>query len=278
MTRINWDEVNQLTRLDEIIAYSIITLQEAYNAPNNEDLDSVTKNSISDWVQWQIVYDEQGRAFFRYAASLYVVDRAPMADNNLLLLINAPTKYLVNHSGLTIDVRAGDTSLQVDPLTDLPPEVTSMERLLFWAIVLGDWWNTTLQYMGITETPAPITDLVIDPVPDKIPSLKNLKYGVQQAGIEMATEEGEAGTIGAQFDSYNGEVEEIFPDFLKDIFSNSGKNGQGKVEQNIDLPSKDNGPYRENLTTCAEQDPKVTNYSEESTKIFSTVYAKTQTF
>jgi hypothetical protein len=33
MTRINFDEVNQLTRLDEIIAFSIITLQEAYTAP-----------------------------------------------------------------------------------------------------------------------------------------------------------------------------------------------------------------------------------------------------
>jgi hypothetical protein len=270
MTRINWDEVNQLTRLDEIIAYSIITLQEAYNAPNNDDLDSVTKEDISDWVQWQIVYDEQGRAFFRYAASLYVVDRAPMADNNLLLLINAPTKYLVNHGGLTIEDRGRDTSLQIDPLTDLPPEVTSMERLLFWAIVLGDWWNTTLEYIGVVETPEPVV------VP--IPGWTQIGYDVQQSGISMVGEESAAGTIGQQFDSYNGEVEEIFPDFLKDIFSNSGKNGQGKVEQKIDLPSKDKSPYRENLTTCAEQDPKVTNYSEESSKIFKTVYAETKTF
>lgn len=270
MTRINWDEVNQLTRLDEIIAYSIITLQEAYNAPDNYDTDVETKEDIRDWVQWQIVYDEQGRAFFRYAASLYVVDRAPMADNNLLLLINAPTKYLVNHGGLTIQARDGDTSLQIDPLTDLPPEVTSMERLLFWAIVLGDWWNTTLQYIGVVETP--------DPVIVPIPGWTQIGYDVQQMGISIVGEENGSGTIGQQFDSYNGTVDEPFPDFLKDIFSNSGKQGQGKVEQNINLPSKDKGPYRENLTTCAEQDPKVTNYAEEGTKIFKTVYAETKTF
>jgi hypothetical protein len=153
MTRINWDEVHELTRLDEIIAFSIVTLQEAYTAPNNHDLDVDTKADVRDWVRWEIAYDEQGRAFFRYAASLYVVDRHPLGDRDFLELINAPTKWLVNHSSLGVEARAGDTSLKINTLVDIPPQVTSLEKLLFWAIVLGDWWNLTLKYLANTDNP-----------------------------------------------------------------------------------------------------------------------------
>jgi hypothetical protein len=111
MTRINWAEVHTLKRLDEIIAYSIITLQEAYTEPNNYDTDVETKADIRDWVRWEIAYDDQGRAFFRYAASLYVVDKSPLADLDFLSLINAPTKWLVNHANVAVDLRDGDTSL-----------------------------------------------------------------------------------------------------------------------------------------------------------------------
>jgi hypothetical protein len=251
MTRINWDEVNQLTRLDEIIAYSIITLEEAYTAPDNYDTDIETKKDISQWVRWEIAYDEQGRAFFRYAASLYVVDRSPMADNNMLLLINAPTKYLVNHGGLTIEARVGDTSLTIDTLTDIPTEVQTMEQLLFWAIVLGDWWNSTLYYCGAVEVP----DLPATPI-------GNWGLYVQSPGVLI---EGEANenTIDSQFDAYNGSTEETgLPDFLKRILDGNS-DGSGSVDQEIDLPSKDSGAYRENLVTCEEQDPAIVNYSQQ---------------
>lgn len=257
MTRINWDEVNQLTRLDEIIAYSIITLEEAYTAPDNYDTDIETKKDISQWVRWEIAYDEQGRAFFRYAASLYVVDRAPMADNNMLLLINAPTKYLVNHGGLTIDARAGDTSLQIDTLTDIPAEVKTMEQLLFWAIVLGDWWNLTLKYIGVTP-----------PAELQIPTVEDIPIGhwggiKVSPGSSIMIGEANENTIDAQFDAYNGTSDDpAIPDFLKGILD-GGSDGTGKVKQQIDLPAKDSGSYRENLTTCEEQDPAIVNYSQQ---------------
>ena len=261
MTRINWDEVNQLTRLDEIIAYSIITLEEAYTAPDNYDTDIETKKDISQWVRWEIAYDEQGRAFFRYGASLYVVDRAPMADNNMLMLINAPTKYLVNHAGFAVDPRAGDTSLQIDTLTDLPPEVQTMEQLLFWAIVLGNWWNSTLYYCGAVNVP------VLPGVPG-VPDTPIGNWGdfAESPGEAVETSENE-GTIDDQFDAYNGITDDpSIPAFLQGILDGDSK-GSGSVDQKIDLPSKDAGVYRENLTTCEEQDPAIVTFSQQQLEV-----------
>ena len=256
MTRINWEEVHELTRLDEIIAYSIITLQEAYTAPNNEDLDSVAKNDISQWVRWEIAYDEQGRAFFRYAASLYLVDRSPMADNSMLTLINAPTKYLVNHGGLMINARAGDTSLEINTLTDLPEEVKSMEQLLFWAIVLGDWWNSTLYYCGAVDVPI---------LPTATPIIEWENF--QQSPGEAVEYSANGGTINAQFDAYNGRVDDpSIPDFLKGILD-GGDDGVGSVKQDVKLSGNDSGVYRENLTTCEEQDPAIVNYSQQQLEV-----------
>jgi hypothetical protein len=258
MTRINWDEVHQLKRLDEIIAYSIITLQEAYTAPNNDDLDSVTKQDIHDWVRWEITYDEQGRAYFRYAASLYVVDKNPLANRDFLELINSPTRYLVNHATVTIDERIDDTSLKIDPLVDIPADlVNTMEKLLFWAIVLGDWWNLTLKYIGVTEP-----SVLQLPTGTAIP-ISNWGTIVESPGGSILNGEDTSGTIDGQFDSYNGKTDDgQLPDFLKDILDKRS-DGTGDVQQTIDLPSKDAGSYRENLTTCAEQDPAITNYSKQ---------------
>jgi hypothetical protein len=250
MTRINWAEVNQLNRLDEIIAYSIVTLQEAYTARDNEDLDIATKEDIRDWIRWEIGYDEEGRAFFRYAASLYVVDRNPLANTDFLALIESPTRWLVNHASLGIQLRDGDTSLRIDTLTDIPPIVTTMERLLFWAIVLGDWWNRTLLYCGNF------------PDPEIAPETPIGNWGTlppMYPGLDSDTE----GTIGAQFDAYNGRIDDpAIPDFLLDILDNSDS-GSGSFDQDIDLPTKDLGAYRENLVTCEEQDPKIVNYSQQ---------------
>ena len=250
MTRINWAEVNQLNRLDELIAYSIVTLHEAYNARDNEDIDSETKEDIRDWIRWEIGYDEQGRAFFRYAASLYVVDRNPLANTDFLELIESPTRWIVNHTSLGIQDRDGDTSLRIDPLTDIPAIVNTMERLLLWAVVLGDWWNQMLKYCGSEETPEIPADTPIG------------NWGaVNPPTLDRAGETSE--NIDAQFDAYNGQVDDpALPDFLKDILDNSAP-GEGSLTQTIDLPSKDLGAYRENLVTCEEQDPKIINYSQQ---------------
>jgi hypothetical protein len=252
MTRINWDEVHELTRLDEIIAFSIVTLQEAYTAPNNDDLDVDTKADVSDWVRWEIAYDEQGRAFFRYAASLYLVDRHPLGDRDFLELINAPTKWLVNHSSLGVEARDGDTSLKINTLVDIPPQVTSLEKLLFWAIILGDWWNLTLKYIANTDNP-------VMPVRTPIGHWGGVDVS---PGADYDTES-TANTIDAQFDAYNGTIDDpAIPDFLKNILDSSSS-GTGNITQTIDLPASDSGNYRENLATCEEQDPAIKTYSQQ---------------
>jgi hypothetical protein len=253
MTRINWTEVHQLNRLDELIAYCIITLQEAYTAADNDDVDSVTKNEIADWVRWEIAYDDSGRAFFRYAASLYVKDRTPMANRDFLSLINSPTRYLVTHASLGVAARTGDTSLAIDTQVHIPRQVDTLEKLLFWAIVLGNWWNLTLKYIAATENPTTDQNTPIDTWGEIEASLGDTGTGDTTSGD----------TIDAQFDEYNGTTEDpSIPSFLTEILDNTST-GTGSVSQTIDLPSSDSGTYRENLTTCEEQDPAIKNYSQQ---------------
>jgi hypothetical protein len=253
MTRINWPEVHQLNRLDEIIAYCIITLQEAYTAADNDDVDSVTKNEIADWVRWEIAYDDSGRAFFRYAASLYVKDKTPLASRDFLLLINSPTRYLVTHASLGIAARTGDTSLAIDTKVHIPRQVDTLEKLLFWAIVLGNWWNLTLKYIAATDNPTTDQNTPIDTWGEIETSLGDTGTGDSISGD----------TIDAQFDEYNGTTEDpSIPSFLTEILDDTST-GTGSVSQTIDLPSSDSGTYRENLTTCEEQDPAIKNYSQQ---------------
>jgi hypothetical protein len=253
MTRINWDEVHHIHRLDELIAYCIITLQEAYTAADNDDVDSVTKNEIADWVRWEIAYDDSGRAFFRYAASLYVKDTTPMARRDFLELINSPTKYLVRHTSLDIDYRSGDTSLKIDTRNHIPARADTLEKVLFWAIVLGDWWNLTLKYIAATDNPTTTQSTPIDAWGDY-----EVSYGDTGSDSSSGSD-----TIDAQFDEYNGTTEDpSIPSFLTEILD-TPSTGSGSVNQTIDLPSSDSGSYRENLTTCEEQDPAIKNYSQQ---------------
>jgi hypothetical protein len=257
MTRINWDEVHQLTRLDEIIAYCIITLEEAYTAPNNEDLDIATKEDVSGWVRWAIGYDDSGRAYFRYSASLYLVDKTPMSNVSMLDLINSPNKWLVNHASVSISARTGDTSLKIDPLTNIPAGVTTMEKLLWWAIVVGNWWNLTLKYLGATEIPEIPTETPID----------DFEEVVSSPGDETTDAEDDASTIEAQFDDYNGDTtDDSIPEYLTTILEFPSE-GTGDFTQSIDLSATDSGSYRESLTTCEEQDSAIKTYSQQSLEI-----------
>jgi hypothetical protein len=250
MTRINWDEVHAIHRLDQLIAYCIITLQEAYTAADNDDVDSVTKNEIADWVQWEIAYDDSGRAFFRYGASLYVKDKTPMARRDFLELINSPTKYLVRHASLDMEYQSGDTSLKIDTRNHIPGRADTLEKVLFWAIVLGNWWNLTLKYIAATDNPTTTQDTPIENW-----GAIEVSYGDTGSGDSTGSD-----TIDSQFDEYNGTTEDpSIPSFLLDTPST----GTGSVKQKIDLPSSDSGTYRENLTTCEEQDPAIKNYSQQ---------------
>ncbi len=251
MTRINWTEVHELKHLDEIIAYCIITLQEAYTARDNEDLDTDTRNDVSQWIQWKIGYDEQGRAFFRYAANLYVVDRTPMSAQKIVRLITSFTKYMVVHPSIDLQPRSLDTSLKIDTHTQIPNECDNLERLLYWAVVIANYWGKILKYLAEKGDTVPLPDNPLDS-PDIPP------------GNELVGESTPAGTIDAQFDAYNGRIDDpSIPSFLVDLLERP-VTGTGGIDQNIDLPAKDAGNYRENLTTCEEQDPKITNYSQSS--------------
>ena len=251
MTRINWDEVHELKHLDEIIAYCIITLEEAYTARDNEDLDTDTRNDISQWIQWSIGYDEQGRAFFRYAANLYMVDRTPMSEQSILSLIKAPTRYLVFHPSIYLEERPDDTSLKIDTTTQIPNECDNLERLLYWAVVIANYWGKILRYLADNGDAVPLP-----PNPLDSPAIPPVQF--ELAGVSSES------TVDGQFDAYNGKIDDpSIPSFLVDLLERS-PTGTGSVDQNITLPARDAGNYRENLTTCEEQDPKITNYSQGS--------------
>jgi hypothetical protein len=266
MTRINWAEVSQINRLDELILYSIVTLEEAYSAPENQDRDG--KEDFSEWCRWEIAYDEAGRAYFRYGVSLYLRDLNPLESKSFFRLIYAPTRWLVSHANLFIDGDRADTTLTIDtssvplgddvfgpsPTSTIPAEVNTLERLLFWAIVVAEWWGKYLIWLADQEFPV---------APDTTPLDLSAWGGNYPVLPEIVGEENGQTSIDRQFDDYNGDSDRPgLPDFLANILDRGG-NGTGQVTQDISLPAKDSGVYRENLVTCEEQDPKLINFSKQ---------------
>jgi hypothetical protein len=189
---------------------------------------------------------------------LYIPKPNPLTDTDSILeLIAAPTRWLVNHASVTPNIDRLDTTLAIDTDTDIPDAADNLERLLFWAIVLAKWWGDTLKYLAHLDLDDPNASPT---VADLVNANPLASFG---SGFQIVGEPAQNGSIDAMFDEYDGNDRPTMPDFLKDILDRNSS-GTGKVEQDINLPAKDSGPYRENLVTCEEQDPSLVTFSQQS--------------
>jgi hypothetical protein len=87
MTVINQAEFAELSRLDQILMWSIISI----NASNLDGRNSYVSDNAAireeskDYIQWQVVQDDQGAGKFTFTALLPIVNPHPLQDKDSLL-------------------------------------------------------------------------------------------------------------------------------------------------------------------------------------------------
>ena len=87
MTVINQAELDELIRLDQVLMWSIISINASnLDARNNYISDNAAIRAESkDYIQWQIVQDEAGNGRFTFTALLPIVNPHPLKDKRSIL-------------------------------------------------------------------------------------------------------------------------------------------------------------------------------------------------
>lgn len=134
MTVINQSELDELSRLDQILMWSIISI----NASNLDGRNSYVSDNAAireeskDYIQWQVVQDDQGAGKFTFTALLPIVNPHPLQDKvSLLSRVWSYSPYDPN-----IETEAGILGYGwgVPPMPDW---VETTEQLLAYVAVLA---------------------------------------------------------------------------------------------------------------------------------------------
>ena len=127
MTVINQAELDELSRLDQVLMWSIISINASnLDGRNNYISDNaVIRAESRDYIQWSVVQDEQGNGRFVFTALLPIVNPHPL--KNKVSIIDRIMSYspydpdMLTESGIT---GYGET------MPDLPPWIDTTEKLL----------------------------------------------------------------------------------------------------------------------------------------------------
>ena len=87
MTVINRDELAQLNTLDQVLLWTIVSINSAnLDARNPYIADSAAIRAESaDYVRWSVGQDEKGRGLFTFSALLPLVNPQPLQDKASIL-------------------------------------------------------------------------------------------------------------------------------------------------------------------------------------------------
>ena len=87
MTVINQSELDELTRLDQVLMWSIISINASnLDGRNNHISDNAAIRAESkDYIQWSVVQDEKGDGKFMFTALLPIVNPHPLQDKESIL-------------------------------------------------------------------------------------------------------------------------------------------------------------------------------------------------
>jgi hypothetical protein len=87
MTVINQSELDELSRLDQVLMWSIISI----NASNLDGRNTYVSDNAAireeskDYIQWSVIQDDQGNGIFNFTALLPIVNPHPLQDKESIL-------------------------------------------------------------------------------------------------------------------------------------------------------------------------------------------------
>jgi hypothetical protein len=132
MTVINQAELDELIRLDQVLMWSIISINASnLDARNNYISDNAAIRAESaDYITWQVGQDESGNGRFTFTALLPIVNPQPLQDKNSILdRVWSYSPYDPN-----MITEAGITGYG-EGISGLPVWIDTTEKLLAFAAV-----------------------------------------------------------------------------------------------------------------------------------------------
>ena len=87
MTVINQDELAQLTKLDQVLMWCIISINASNLDPRNNNIsdNAAIRAESRDYITWQVTQDDKGKGQFSFTALLPIVNPHPLQDKVSLL-------------------------------------------------------------------------------------------------------------------------------------------------------------------------------------------------
>lgn len=87
MTVINQDELGQLTKLDQVLMWCIVSINASNLDPRNKNIsdNAAIREESRDYITWQVTQDDKGKGQFSFTALLPIVNPHPLQDKVSLL-------------------------------------------------------------------------------------------------------------------------------------------------------------------------------------------------
>jgi hypothetical protein len=264
MTQINTAEYEQLQSLDQALVWAVVTLAESNRNPDNIDLDGNSYVTIrpeaADYVTWNVQLDEDGQPFLTFSMLFPLVDHDPLtAKTGLPLKIPTYTDFEPAGEPATIP-----TTGQGFPRPDIPPEITTLERLACWLGLICNQLGEFVEYCNAVQI-ATINSNTQAALPPYTLDIHGLTFGrdLYQPLNSGAFSNTAGDSVAGIFEQQEGAADnpqspnnEFLAQALSDARDSTG---------NSDPPTTNPGPGYETIDTlpiCSEQDPKVRAYAQ----------------
>ncbi len=276
MTQINRTEYAQLQTLDQALIWAVVTLAEANRSPDNSDmLNYVTiRPEAVDYVNWKVQLDDDGQPLFTFSMLFPLVDHNPLESKpGLPLKIPTYTDFQPETEPLTLPVVGVGF-----PRPDIPPEITTLERLACWLGLIASQLGQFIEYCNVVQAEA-INTLTAASLPLYTLDIRGLMFDrmiFQPVNVSTSADGGSTTSEGNS-SSGNGSGNtpgNIFilqaPEYRGNPFPNNDYlneklNDARDEAASAEPPQTNPGQGYERIDTlpvCAEQDPKVKAYSQ----------------
>ncbi len=134
MTIINQTELGQLSRLDQVLMWSIMSINASnLDSRNNYISDNAAIRAESkDYISWQVIQDDKGHGKFVFSALLPIVNPHPLQDKQSIL--ERVWSYSPFDPSMVMEAGIEGYGWRVD---DIPSWIDTTEKVLAYCAVLG---------------------------------------------------------------------------------------------------------------------------------------------
>ncbi len=136
MTFINQAELAKLTYLDQVLMWSIISINASNLDPRNTNIsdNAAIRAESRDYITWKVVQGDKWTGKFTFTALLPIVNPKPLQYKNSIIERVWSYSPFESSTGMNLDIDYGGIGFK---LPDLPSWIDTTERLLAFCAILG---------------------------------------------------------------------------------------------------------------------------------------------